>query len=319
MADKKISALPVATTPLAGTEVLPIVQSGSTDQVSVANLTAGRSVSALSVTAATIGAGSGSNLSLQANGTTKATLTASNVLGLNAVPNSWSAHTVLQTGELSSFGSFDGNNNLQLMNNAYWDGSAYKRIISGIKASYYSQIDGVHGWYNDSSTTGDVTFSQGMELDANKNLKLNAGNLVIGTSGKGIDFSADGQAAGMTSELLDDYEEGTWTPIVYGGTTPGTTTYSTQVGTYTKIGRLVTCQLECTWSDQTGTGSLYVAGLPFVAAAGQPSSGFLIFNGFLDPNLGSGALVIGSDTKILTYTFTAGGFGNIYAQFSYLA
>lgn len=44
MADKKISALPAATTPLAGTEVLPIVQGGVTDQVSVANLTSGRDV-----------------------------------------------------------------------------------------------------------------------------------------------------------------------------------------------------------------------------------------------------------------------------------
>jgi hypothetical protein len=46
MADVKISALTASTTPLAGTEVLPIVQSGSTVKVSVANLTAGRSVSA---------------------------------------------------------------------------------------------------------------------------------------------------------------------------------------------------------------------------------------------------------------------------------
>lgn len=44
MANSKISGLPAATTPLAGTEVLPIVQSGVTDQVSVANLTAGRAV-----------------------------------------------------------------------------------------------------------------------------------------------------------------------------------------------------------------------------------------------------------------------------------
>lgn len=44
MADKKISALTGATTPLAGTEVLPIVQSGATVKVSVANLTAGRAV-----------------------------------------------------------------------------------------------------------------------------------------------------------------------------------------------------------------------------------------------------------------------------------
>lgn len=50
MSDKKISQLPASTTPLAGTEVLPIVQGGVTDQVSVANLTAGRAVSATQYT-----------------------------------------------------------------------------------------------------------------------------------------------------------------------------------------------------------------------------------------------------------------------------
>ena len=54
MADKKISALDPATTPLAGTEVLPIVQSGATVKVSVDNLTAGKAVSALSLTATNI-------------------------------------------------------------------------------------------------------------------------------------------------------------------------------------------------------------------------------------------------------------------------
>jgi hypothetical protein len=49
MADKKISALTSASTPLAGTEVLPIVQSSATVKVSVANLTAGRDVSATSI------------------------------------------------------------------------------------------------------------------------------------------------------------------------------------------------------------------------------------------------------------------------------
>jgi len=61
MADAKISALPAASTPLAGTEVLPIVQGGVTDKVSVANLTAGRAVSAASLTLTTtpLAAGSG--------------------------------------------------------------------------------------------------------------------------------------------------------------------------------------------------------------------------------------------------------------------
>jgi hypothetical protein len=54
MADLKISQLPAATTPLAGTEVLPIVQAGSTVQVSVNNLTAGKAVAASTVTATTV-------------------------------------------------------------------------------------------------------------------------------------------------------------------------------------------------------------------------------------------------------------------------
>ena len=57
MPDVKISALPAATVALAGTEVLPIVQSATTRQVSVANLTAGRAVNALSLTASGLTSG----------------------------------------------------------------------------------------------------------------------------------------------------------------------------------------------------------------------------------------------------------------------
>jgi hypothetical protein len=64
MADLKISALPASTTPLAGTEVLPIVQSSTTRQVSIANLTAGRAVGATSIQF-----GSGSVLSSYEEGT----------------------------------------------------------------------------------------------------------------------------------------------------------------------------------------------------------------------------------------------------------
>jgi hypothetical protein len=53
MADLKISQLPAATTPVAGTEVLPIVQTGTTSKVSIADLTAGRSVAASDITVTT--------------------------------------------------------------------------------------------------------------------------------------------------------------------------------------------------------------------------------------------------------------------------
>jgi|LakMenE01Jun11ns_1017448.scaffolds.fasta_scaffold9857353_2 hypothetical protein len=95
------------------------------------------------------------------------------------------------------------------------------------------------------------------------NVTLSTGNLVIGTSGKGIDFSADPSAPGMTSELFDDYEEGTFTPTIAGQITAGTGTYTTQVGTYTKIGQVVYVSLNLAWSAHTGVGDMQVNGLPF--------------------------------------------------------
>jgi len=65
MADVKISGLPASTTPLAGTEVLPIVQSGATKQVSIANVTAGRAIAATSITTDTYKAASSSGGTLQ--------------------------------------------------------------------------------------------------------------------------------------------------------------------------------------------------------------------------------------------------------------
>jgi hypothetical protein len=70
MADVKISGLPASTVPLAGTEVLPIVQGGTTKQVSVANLTAGRAIAATSITTDTYKAASSSGGALQNSGGT---------------------------------------------------------------------------------------------------------------------------------------------------------------------------------------------------------------------------------------------------------
>ncbi len=70
------------------------------------------------------------------------------------------------------------------------------------------------------------------------------GNLVIGTAGKGIDFSADPSAAGMTSELLDDYEEGDWTPSDGSGAGLSLTVNSAR---YTRVGRVVTVQAKVTY------------------------------------------------------------------------
>jgi len=70
MADVKISGLPASTVPLAGTEVLPIVQGGATKQVSIANVTAGRAIAASSITTDTYKAASSSGGALQNSGGT---------------------------------------------------------------------------------------------------------------------------------------------------------------------------------------------------------------------------------------------------------
>ena len=144
MADSKISALPASTTPLAGTEVLPIVQSSATRQVSVANLTAGRAISATQLT-------------------------------------------------------------------------------------------------------------------------LTTGNLIV-ASGQGVDFSAT--AGTGTSELLADYEEGTWTPLISGsGLGIVNFTSTAALGVYTKVGRLVTiyCRYTYTSIGSVGNDFAFMSGLPFAS------------------------------------------------------
>lgn len=98
------------------------------------------------------------------------------------------------------------------------------------------------------------------------NVTLSTGDLVIGTAGKGLDFSANTSAPGMTKELFDWYEEGSFTPTYTSTATPPTVTYSHQYGKYTRIGRQVFFTVEIgTNSATAGTGLLAVGGLPFAA------------------------------------------------------
>lgn len=90
---------------------------------------------------------------------------------------------------------------------------------------------------------------------------VNSAGLVT-TSGQ-IKFPAT-QNASADPNTLDDYEEGTFTPIVYGMGTEGVGTYSTQSGIYTKLGRDVNFIITLAWSAHTGVGVMRVKGLPFV-------------------------------------------------------
>lgn len=80
----------------------------------------------------------------------------------------------------------------------------------------------------------------------------------------GLQFPAT-QVPSADVNTLDDYEEGTFSPLIAGSTSAGTATYTHQVGWYTKIGNRVFFDIRVTWTGATGTGELRVAGLPFPA------------------------------------------------------
>lgn len=186
MSNIKISALTSATTPLAGTEVLPIVQSGAT--VKVAN----------------------------------------NDLRPKQVQSNATSGILQITGPAA----------------------ASTRIMTTPDANFtVARTDAAQ------SFTGDQT--------------LSTGNLVQGTAAKGINFTANTGAAGKTSQLLNWYEEGTWTATLTADVT-GPTTPVTSTGKYTRIGRLVTVSCAFNSVNTTGaSGNILIGGLPFAVGTSE--------------------------------------------------
>jgi hypothetical protein len=86
---------------------------------------------------------------------------------------------------------------------------------------------------------------------------LGTGNLIQGTAGKGFNFTANTNAPGMTSELLNWYEEGTFTPTYTGWSSDPTLV----TAKYTRTGRMV--YLNCIFFGGTTTGGATIGSLPF--------------------------------------------------------
>jgi len=215
MADKKISALTSAATPLAGTEVLPIVQSGSTVKVSVGDLTTGRTVALRNANLT----GGAAVINIGATGD-------NTYHYLRTIDNDGQA---IYIGNDSATGSFFG-------------AGAYGRVIYSEGAKPLKVF--VNGAYR-------------AEYDTSGNYKLDTGNLIVGTAGKGIDFSANG------GDVLSQYDEGTWTPVATGiVVNSGTPVWS---GTYTRVGRTVVLQWALSGGANINTTLSSYLSIPFTA------------------------------------------------------
>lgn len=226
MADKKISQLTGATTPLAGTEVLPIVQSSTTVKVATNDLTV---------------------KNVRSNATS----------GILQIAGPAAASTRTMTTPDANF------------------------TVARTDAA--------------NSFTGDQT--------------LSTGNIIQGTAAKGINFTANTPAAGMTSQLLSWYEEGTWTPVLT-FQTPGnlSVSYTNQVGRYTRIGNRIIVQgfiVTSAFTHTTASGYLRITGVPFngSATSAVQNYGSIIFQGITKANYTNFAVSMenGLTSAILVY------------------
>tara|TARA_R100001510_G_scaffold44232_1_gene40761 strand:- start:575 stop:1921 length:1347 start_codon:yes stop_codon:yes gene_type:complete len=127
-------------------------------------------------------------------------------------------------------------------------------LFFGVDNGYVLKIDGA----NDR-----------VEVRDGHDLRLDDGDLIINTAGHGINFSATSDGSGMSAEVFDDYEEGSWTPRVTDGTDVAQSNGSFTRGDYTKIGRLVHCSFQIVLTDLTSSGggevngSIRMDGFPF--------------------------------------------------------
>jgi len=94
-----------------------------------------------------------------------------------------------------------------------------------------------------------------------------------------------GVSSATAANLLDDYEEGTWTPVLWTDSTQPTTSAASMNGRYTKIGRMVEITMTCSFTlSGTGTGTFGISGLPFTSAATHTATGTLTGRGLNEPS-----------------------------------
>ena len=166
-------------------------------------------------------------------------------------------------------------------------------VIENTKSDGDIQIKGTDGGASITALTLDM--SAGGHATLNNGLTLTDGNLIV-AAGHGINFSAQTSANSVTGvttadELLDHYEEGTWTPLLPSGGTVGTIIKCI----YTRIGNLVNVYGNVFLNPTNNNTIFYIAGLPY-ASTGNNSHGMgtIGYSGGADVSFFGSSLVDGS-------------------------
>ena len=198
----------------------------------------------------TIKLGAGVDLTLASNGTHGTIATPNGILTVDA------ASTLILDSDAGNIQLKDGGNNFMTLS----------QTSSTVASINIPTSDGdLHIVGNDGGvavTAMSFDMSAGGAATIANGLTLTDGNLVV-ASGHGIDFSATGNVSGTSSELLDDYEEGTWTPAWAAASGSAT---QAGVARYVKIGNMVQANCYLALSNKgTLGGSMQITGLPYTS------------------------------------------------------
>ena len=155
------------------------------------------------------------------------------------------------------FGNGTSNNKFKLINTSGTSNASHHMTLDTFNASgYWSDLK------IDASNIQLNTYTGNRATLSNTALTFASGVNIVMPNGNGIDFSATTDGATVSSELLDDYEEGTWTPVLNGTTS----NMGTGVGKYAKVGSITHYWIEF-GHIAAGNGSFsanaYITGFPY--------------------------------------------------------
>jgi len=160
-------------------------------------------------------------------------------------------------GFMSFYTGTSTSQSLNLQIDAY--GGLNIKSVAGTQAATFGGSNLVNGITALPSSAG-TPFVVGRDTGSLKSATF-AGHVNI-NSGYGLSFDGG-------SNYLDDYEEGTYTPIYYGSASGNTgTTYTANTGVYTKVGRTVTVWIDMTITAQSGNSGVPCISLPFASGTG---------------------------------------------------
>jgi hypothetical protein len=243
-------------------------------------------------------------LALGTNNTEKVRITSAGTIG---VGNNGSYPIYSATNDRNLIlGTGNGNNGIQLHSSE----TGYAGVYFGDTDSGQSRYSGyVEYKNNENFLRFGTSNTEKVRITSGGNVEIKDGNLVIGTSGHGIDFSVTGDGTGTVGtngEILDEYEEGTFTPQAALGITSPTYTVGGQQGIYTKIGNIVYYYLHLEVNGGTPNSSnLMVNGLPFTSSSSPVSTHYTSGTFYLNAGAGKGTtlkpLVFPNSSEIYMY------------------